>query len=89
MTERKSRGYWQVWENVRQELQVAIDKLGHFPSDRELCALGIFGVRYAINNCYGGLDRVRTMMGQEDKEMPKEKPRGYWNKWGNVQIELQ
>jgi hypothetical protein len=33
---RKQRGYWQDWQNVENALKPLIDKLGYFPTSKEL-----------------------------------------------------
>ena len=35
----KPNGYWKDWSNVERELKPVIDKLGHFPTQKELIRL--------------------------------------------------
>ncbi len=57
---RHLRGYWNVWENVEAELQILIDKLGHFPNPDE------FNNEWTLRNRigrHGGFAVVREKMG--------------------------
>ncbi|MCP6719620.1 MAG: hypothetical protein KJI71_05390 [Patescibacteria group bacterium] len=85
MTERKPSGYWQDWENVREELTRLTEELGHFPSYAEFRRLSGNGLAKAIGRDHGGTTMVREKMGHKDTQRPS----GYWKKWSNVERALQ
>lgn len=61
----KPRRYWQDFDNVRKEVETAMDLLGHFPSQKDLRELGCTSVARAISKYHGGFKKVREMMGQK------------------------
>ena len=85
MTERKPKGYWQNWENAREELTRLIEELGHFPTSREFRGLSRNSLAKAIWRDHGGITMVKEKMGHKDTQ----RPRGYWKDWDNVERELK
>ncbi|MFX1295029.1 MAG: hypothetical protein ACFFD2_09290, partial [Promethearchaeota archaeon] len=65
--ERKSPGYWQEWENVKEELQHLITEEfdGKFPTVTMLEEAGFSSLSHAICEHYGGFNAVRKIMGYE------------------------
>ncbi len=81
---RKPRGYWQDWSNFVSELNPVIEKLGHFPSQKELVTLNHRDLLDAFGY-YGGADCITKKMGYEGNK----KPVGYWMDWGNFEFEMK
>jgi hypothetical protein len=58
----KESGYWQKWENLENELLPICEKLGRFPTRRELVNYGIKGVE-AHYHLYGGQEEIARRLG--------------------------
>jgi transposase-like protein len=84
MKERKPNGYWMKWENVEREIQVAIEKIGHFPSYQELSDHGLESLGNGIKRNWGFIE-VRKKLGIEEER----KPSGYWTDRENLNQELE
>lgn len=69
----KPRGYWKTDENIIKELDLIINKIGHFPVHDEIIKNVGNGLIIAINR-RGGINRFRELMGYE----PFRAPVGYW-----------
>lgn len=82
---RKPRGYWENFANVEQELKRVIAQLGHFPTHNELSNLGLTGLSDAVNKHHEGLLNVRQKIGYELDKKPKK----YWKRWENIEVELK
>lgn len=80
----KKGGYWQNWNNVEMELNLVINDLGHFPTQKDLKLLKMTSMTTSIYQYHGGLTETKKRMGYEDKT----KPPGYWQDWDNFQREL-
>lgn len=65
---RRSQGYWDSWNNLHGELEKIINKLGHFPSERELRALGMGSLSRGVLK-HGGSQAVGKRMGYEAPRM--------------------
>ncbi|MBX4196182.1 hypothetical protein KW805_01180 [Candidatus Pacearchaeota archaeon] len=85
MTERKPRGYWEDFKNVKEELKKVISKLGHFPVQRELSEVGNSSIIAALTKYHGGLNAGRERMGYDSTT----RSHGYWKDWKNLVNELQ
>jgi hypothetical protein len=58
---RKPIGYWKSWNNMERELNILIERLGHFPRVDE-CACGMpNGIRF-----FGGIEAVRSKFGNPE-----------------------
>lgn len=73
------------WSYVKNQLEKAKKKLGHFPSSTELNDLGMASIPIAVCRYHGGFPVVREKMGEEIER----KPNGYWESWENVERELR
>ena len=69
---RKSPGYW-TEKTVLFELEITIEELGHFPTQKELAKLNK-GDLAASTSKFGGLNRFRDVLGYTQLR----KPDGYW-----------
>ena len=85
MTKRKPNGYWKSWDNVKLELEAAIEDLGHFPSSEELKKNGLHSLAFSIFNHHGGMQSVRESFG----ESLRTKPADYWKNYDNVLLEAR
>ncbi len=81
----QSSDYFKDWNNLKKELQIIINKLSHFPSDRKLRELKMNQISRSISKYHGGFSAVRKKMGYK----PLERPKGYWQNWNNFEKELQ
>tara|TARA_Y100000310_G_C20699629_1_gene828520 strand:- start:6290 stop:7195 length:906 start_codon:yes stop_codon:yes gene_type:complete len=81
----KPNGYWKDISNLRDEINMVIDLIGHFPTETELKELKRYGLINAIGKHWGGYQDVRKIFGEEQIR----KPKGYWEKRDNVVIELK
>lgn len=80
----KPRGYWKDFSNLKEEIKVVIEELGHFPTRLELRRLGRSDIDNAVSRYHEGLFKVKEEMGFK----PDQKPRGYWRSWQNLMREL-
>ncbi|MAH03754.1 hypothetical protein CMI39_03130 [Candidatus Pacearchaeota archaeon] len=64
----KPNGYWKDWSNVERELKPVIDKLGHFPTQKELIRLEKSSLINAIQKYHGGLFVIKERMDYEDND---------------------
>lgn len=69
---RKSKRSW-TEKNITFELELAIEELGHFPTQTKLNETGRSGLVNATRR-YGGINHFREKMGYEIIRRPK----GYW-----------
>lgn len=81
---RKPVGYWDKLENVKSEMSMLVQQLGHFPTHDEVLDVAGFGLADGISR-QGGIHSVSEKMGYESKT----KPKGYWHEFNNVEIELK
>lgn len=82
-TSLRPRGYWRDWKNIKKELLPICKKLGRFPSPKELILLGKRDLISAFRN-FGYIKGVAEKIGYKSQN----KPKGYWNHWGNLKKEL-
>lgn len=80
----RPNGYWKNPGNIDKEIKVAIDRLGHFPTQAELNKTGYSYLAAAISK-NGGLFALKKRLGYE----LDSKPRQYWNNEQNVENELK
>ena len=78
-------GYWQNWDNVERELNVAIEQnKGEFPSSDRLNEIKkgklITGIRY-----FGGFPKVRKKMGYNQIKKSDD----FYKNWKNLEGELR
>ncbi|MAG47390.1 hypothetical protein CL617_02195 [archaeon] len=81
--QKKPQKYWNDKDNVNRELKILIEKLGHFPSSRELMDENGSLVNAVIKH-YDNVNNAREAFGFEIET----KPKGYWNNKDNVDREL-
>lgn len=85
MGKRKSKGYWQSWDNLEKELKIVVEKLGHFPTQEELQDIGLSSVNGAISRGnYGSFQTIAERLGYE----ANQRTRGYWKDWENINSAL-
>lgn len=84
-SKRKPDRYWQDWNNVEQELQDLIAKLGHFPTHDEIKLNVRSGLSAAIRDRYGGIAKVAEQLGYKSQR----KDYGYYCEWNNVEKDLR
>jgi hypothetical protein len=77
---KKSFGYWKKWENLQNELDRIIEKIGHFPTFIEIIEINSF-IKYAIIRHHGGINSVRKKYSLDETK----KSNGYWKLWENVE----
>jgi len=82
---RRENGYLKQWENVERELRRIISELDHFPRQKELQAMGMSSLGFAITNHHGGFKEVRRRMGEESDR----KDRGFYKDFENIKVEYQ
>ena len=82
---RTRRGTWKDWENCEKALRSIEAGLGHFPSDKELFALGYGGLRWAVQKYHGGFNASRARCGAEILHVV-ESP---WKHLGRVHDDLR
>lgn len=76
----KEVNYWQDFENVKRELEPIIEKLGRFPTQKEMGARLPYAVKY-----HGGITKVRELLGYGHSIRPSN----YWKDFDNVKKELE
>lgn len=76
--------HYSDFNKVKKELNRIIKLIGHFPSQKELKSLERGSLTASIYKHHGGLVEVREKMGHENDD----KDRGYWQKWENVESEI-
>lgn len=74
---RKPHGYW-TEERIVTDLKIITEDLGHFPVDNELCSLGRYDLRVAIEN-HGGISKFQLLMNHN-----KKKPSINWTEKGVI-----
>lgn len=82
-SERRTKGYWSRWDNLKKELLPICKKLGGFPTASKLKKLHKFSLAHAINN-FGKFEKVARRLGYT----LKQKTPGYWSRWENIKNEL-
>ncbi|MEK7620544.1 MAG: hypothetical protein AAB413_04900 [Patescibacteria group bacterium] len=78
-------GSLKSWPYVKEQLEVAREELGHFPTQAELSELGMPSISVAVSSYHGGFATVREKMGEE----LERRPNGYWESWENVEKGLR
>ncbi len=58
----KPKGFWNIWENVENEMRNISSELGFFPTYKDL-KLSHLGLLNAVNKYYGGLVSVKERIG--------------------------
>ena len=71
---RKPNGYWRNFSNVVKVLEGLEKILGHFPTQKEIAENGYAGLPKALNDYYGGINRVAERLGKTTSQ----RARGYW-----------
>jgi len=80
---RKSRGYWEKWENIERELKEAvIMNEGKRPTSDWLRENGYKGLVNASFRYYEGIGNVMDIVLNRDNG---RRPKGYWINWKNVE----
>ncbi len=81
---RTAMGTWRDKERVEEEILRVIDRLGRFPSAREVVEHAGHGVMDAIGKKHGGLTSIQRSLGYN----ADAKPLGYWMEWENTSREF-
>lgn len=91
------KGYWQDFENIRNELEKEIDKEyqdkngklikaeGEFPTSTQLKEFGKYGLVDGMVIYHKGINAVMEKMGYK----PITKPMGYWLNFENIKHKLE
>jgi hypothetical protein len=86
MGKNKPSGYLKKWENVRRDLNIAIqENNGDFPSHKRLSELGYLSLAASICTYHGGYPTVRKRMGYELVRVPN----GHYKERSTVEWELK
>ncbi len=80
---RRPHGYWQDFDNIRNELEPIIQELGRFPTTAEI-NLRNKAFMTSIRTYHGGLTGVREKMGCSYEKRPND----YWKNLDNVRKEF-
>lgn len=79
-------GYWRDFDNVKKEIQEAIEKCGHFPTLEELEKLGKGSLPQLIKDYHDlTMNDLREITGHTIVK----RSAGYWNKNENIDKELK
>lgn len=82
---RHSPCYWQNKENRIQTIKKIINKIGYFPSSKELNELRYGSLLNAIQEFDGGIVKLRESFGY----VSKRRPNGYWKNYENIKREIE
>lgn len=85
--DKKSPGFWNDEENLRNELFPLIEKYGHIPTIKELREIGRNDIEGAIVNVYGSYRNVSKALGISYDDLIK--PQRYWQDIENIKEELK
>jgi len=79
---KKPQGYWQQKENIFHEVRQAMEeqKWTILPPEDILRKNGYNSLTFAITKYHGGIQTIRTTLGQTNPE----KPKGYWKSLDNT-----
>ncbi|MEA4850481.1 MAG: hypothetical protein VB126_03390 [Paludibacter sp.] len=88
MTERKPKGYWENFQNVKKEIIPLIQKYGRFPSNNEMVHEGKSSLARFIAKYHGGIIEVAKKL--EVQTYDESIGRNKANTWNieNVEIEF-
>jgi archaellum component FlaC len=64
----KPSGFWNIWENLEEEIMMVYEELGHFPTENELDLIGKGKIAKACQTYYGGLIAVKEKFEKEDSK---------------------
>jgi hypothetical protein len=81
---KREMGYWRKWENVESEIRTLIEKLGHFPSQREMADSGTKTLMQGILY-FGGMAKVRAKFGYSSSRQPN----GFYKDFENLRAKLE
>jgi hypothetical protein len=89
MAERKPRGYWENFDNIKKELNPLIIKYGRFPSNNEMSSEGKSSLARFIGKYHGGILEVAQKLNVStyDEKIGRNKA-NTWNE-KNVVIEFK
>lgn len=82
---KKPQGYWRNINNVKKQIRVIIDEIGHFPTQKEIISTRNGSLVAAITKYHGGLHKLRENMGYENKK----RSHNYWKDRKNLKNELK
>lgn len=78
---RKPKGYWENFENVKHEVMPLITKLGRFPSNNEMTKAGMSSLARFIGKYHGGIIAVAKKLNiQSYDEFIGRNSKNTWNK---------
>ncbi len=80
----RPHGYWTEIDNVQKELDLIMEELGRFPTQREIQKRNC-GLMKGIAMHHGGLNKIREMCGEKQRR----KPDGYYKDINNIHWELE
>ena len=83
---KKTNRHWLTEENIKNELEIVLNKLGKFPTADDLRKQKLHGLLKGILNIYGSFQNAAIKFGFV---IPENKPKGYWKKLSNVLSELE
>ncbi|MEK6871622.1 MAG: hypothetical protein AABX16_01845 [Nanoarchaeota archaeon] len=84
MAATKQKGKWQDFENVKAAIVSLEEKLGHFPTQREIVENGFSGLPAAITREYGTINALAEKLGKTTNQ----RERGYWKNQENFKNEF-
>ncbi len=79
-TNRRPLGYWKDIANVHSELDIVVEKLGHFPTGSELRDLNLSSLGQGICQYHGGYMVLQKQRTGKQRRVPL----GYWQNIDNV-----
>jgi hypothetical protein len=82
---KKTNRHWLNEINIKNELEILVNKLGKFPSADDLRKQKLHGLLKGILNTYGSF---RNAAIEQGFNVPENKPKGYWKSLSNVLTEL-
>jgi hypothetical protein len=80
----KPIGYWNIWENVKQEIHSFIFEFGTYgvmPTYSQLVSKGRNDLTIAIMRRHGGFSTVAEKLGLK---VVSKRTNNYWDNWDNV-----
>lgn len=83
---KKTNRHWLTEINIKNELEIIVNKLGKFPTADDLRKQKSHGLLKGILNIYGSFQNAAIKLGFV---IPENKPKGYWKILSNVLSELE
>lgn len=83
---KKTNRHWLNEINIKNELEILVNKLGKFPTADDLRKQKLHGLLKGILKIYGSFQNAAIKLGFK---LPENKPKGYWKILSNVLSELE